>query len=63
VFLNDEPLDASSVLYAGVTPGFLGLYQVNLRLPERLEENPRIRVAIGTQISPDAVHLAARASE
>lgn len=63
VFLNDAPLDASSVLYAGVTPGFLGLYQVNLKLPERLEKNPRIRLEIGTQISPDGVHLAARASE
>jgi uncharacterized protein (TIGR03437 family) len=63
VFLNDAAVESSRVLYAGVTPGYAGLYQVNLRLPEKLDANPRIRLAIGTQSSPAGVRLAARASQ
>ena len=33
VSLNGVPLAASDVLYAGVAPGFAGLYQVNIRIP------------------------------
>jgi uncharacterized protein (TIGR03437 family) len=62
VFLNDEVIDASRILYAGVTPGYAGLYQVNLRLPDKLDENPRIRLAIGPRESPPGVRLPALAS-
>ena len=63
VFLDDVPMDASGILYAGVTPGYAGLYQVNLRLPETLDANPQIRLAIGPQASPAGVRLAALPSQ
>lgn len=63
VFLNDQALEPSRVLYAGVTPGYAGLFQVNLHLPDTLEADPQIRLAIGTLTSPPGVRLAARASE
>jgi uncharacterized protein (TIGR03437 family) len=63
VFLNDVAVEANRILYAGVTPGYAGLYQVNLRLPENLDADPRIRLVIGNQSSPAGVHLAARANQ
>lgn len=54
VLLNGTPTAPGSILYAGLTPGFSGLYQINLRLPSVLPPNPRIQVAIGLQVSPAA---------
>jgi uncharacterized protein (TIGR03437 family) len=57
ILLNGSPIPPECVLYAGLTPGFAGLYQINLRLPVDLPANPEIRVAIGPQISPASVQL------
>ncbi len=50
VLFNDVPLDRLRILYAGVTPGFAGLYQINLRLPDEVAADPevRLRTADGT---------------
>ena len=33
VTLNDSLIPPDSVFYAGLTPGFAGLYQINVRVP------------------------------
>jgi uncharacterized protein (TIGR03437 family) len=58
--LNGAPCPASSILYAGLAPDFVGLYQINLRLPDNLPSNPEIRIAIGSQVSPASVLLPAQ---
>lgn len=57
ITLNGTPVDPSDILYAGVAPGFAGLYQVNLHLPSTVAKNPAIRAVLGKQSSPDGVIL------
>lgn len=57
ILFNGTPVPRAAVLYAGLAPGFAGLYQINLRLPAILTANPQIQVAIGTEISPTAIQL------
>jgi uncharacterized protein (TIGR03437 family) len=52
VLLNGTPVDGKSILYAGVTPGYAGLFQINLLLPMDAPENPEIRVTSYGVTSP-----------
>jgi uncharacterized protein (TIGR03437 family) len=45
------------VLYAGVTPGFGGLYQVNLKLPDWVGPNAEVRIFCGDASSPSGVRI------
>jgi uncharacterized protein (TIGR03437 family) len=58
VYLNGSPLDKSQVLYAGLCPGWAGLYQINLRLPGDTPPDPEIRLAIGEAASAPGLKLA-----
>ena len=60
VWVEGKPVDPSRIYYAGVTPGYAGLYQINVKLPDEMGRNPEVRVAIGDSISPASVHLAAQ---
>ena len=58
LLLNGAAIDPHQVLYAGVTPGYCGLYQINFTIPAGAGTNPEIRVEIGTQISISSIKLA-----
>jgi uncharacterized protein (TIGR03437 family) len=62
VLLNGVEVEAPAILYAGVTPGFAGLYQINLRLPAALPANPELRVGVGERLSPPGLLLPATAA-
>jgi uncharacterized protein (TIGR03437 family) len=58
IFLDGELLPGSSVYYAGITPGFPGLYQINLRIPEKISKaEQELRVAMSDQTSQTALLL------
>ena len=57
ILINGGVCASCSVYYAGVTPGFAGLYQINLRLPDGLPSDPAIQMAIGAESSPAGVQL------
>ncbi len=52
VLLNGDEIPAGRILYAGVAPGYAGLYQINLQLPDSLSANPEIRLRLGDEMSP-----------
>jgi len=58
VLLDGVAIDHSLILYAGVTPGYCGLYQINFTLPKDAGTNPEIRLQIGTSISAASIKLA-----
>jgi len=43
VWLNGVPVPAAGVLYAGISPPYAGLFQINLRVPEDAPPDPEIR--------------------
>ena len=57
VLLDGVAVTPERVGYAGLAPGYAGLYQINLRLPASAPVNPEVRIAIGDDISPPNLHL------
>jgi uncharacterized protein (TIGR03437 family) len=58
VTLGGRPLAESDILYAGVTPGFAGLYQLNIRIPADAPDGDLpLAVSIGGVPSPDGAYL------
>ena len=57
VLLDGVAVEPGLVGYAGLAPGYAGLYQINLKLPANVPVNPEIRIAIGEDISPPALRL------
>ena len=57
IALDGATVDSMSIKYAGIAPGFAGLYQINLQLPDSVGANPEIRVGVGTLVSRTGVKL------
>jgi uncharacterized protein (TIGR03437 family) len=57
VSLGGVLVDPKLIWYAGVTPGYAGLYQVNLQLPDPIAPNPELRLVMGGYKSPAGMIL------
>jgi uncharacterized protein (TIGR03437 family) len=57
VLLDGNVVDPSAIAYAGIAPGFAGLYQINLILPASTGSNPEIRIGIGDAIAKSGLHI------
>jgi uncharacterized protein (TIGR03437 family) len=57
ILLDGTAVAPERIGYAGVAPGWAGLYQINLKLPESTGLNPEIRLAAGDAISPPDLRL------
>ncbi len=58
VKLNGRAAPRDHIYYAGLAPGFAGLYQINLLVPADTAANPELRVAVGGSESAASVRLA-----
>jgi uncharacterized protein (TIGR03437 family) len=47
-------------LFAGLTPGFVGLYQINVTIPRNIEKGPKVRMLLdfGNNITSNPVDIA-----
>jgi uncharacterized protein (TIGR03437 family) len=59
--LDGAAIPREDIFYAGVTPGFSGLYQINFRLPAALPADPEIRLAMEGRESAPGRRLLTRA--
>ena len=57
LLLDGSALDASLILYAGVAPGFAGLYQINVQIPNTVNPNPDLQIGFGDALSPTGLKL------
>ncbi len=57
ILLDGTPAPSTAIQYAGVAPGFAGLYQINLELPASTGKNPEIRLQLDGAASIPGVHL------
>jgi len=57
VLLDGNAVDPSAIAYAGIAPGFAGLYQINLILPGSTASNPEIRIGIADAIGKSGLHI------
>ena len=57
ILLDGVAVPPGAIDYAGVAPGFAGLYQINLTLPASTGSNPEVRLKIDGATSISGVHL------
>lgn len=57
LLLDGDPLDASLILYAGIAPGFAGLYQINVQIPNTVNANPDLQIGFADGVSPAGIKL------
>lgn len=57
VLLDGAAVGAERILYVGVAPGFAGLYQINVRLPDSPGRSPEVRLQVEDQLSRAGVRL------
>jgi uncharacterized protein (TIGR03437 family) len=57
ILLDGVAVDPDAIDYAGVAPGYAGLYQINLTLPLSTGANPEIRLQLDGASSVAGLHL------
>lgn len=51
VWMNGVPVAAAWILYAGISPPYAGLFQINLRIPDDAPADPEIRCGFPERMS------------
>ena len=58
ITIGGVPLAASDIYYVGVSPSYIGLYQVNLRVPDGIPSgNQSMVIQVGGTQSPTGGYL------
>ena len=46
VFIGTDELSGDDITYSGLAPGFVGLWQLNIRIPDKVVPGPTVQVAV-----------------
>lgn len=46
VFIGSDELSSDDITYSGLAPGFVGLWQLNVRIPDKVVPGPVVQVAV-----------------
>lgn len=57
IYLNGNEIPAQQIGYAGIMPGYPAFFEIRLRLPDSLPDDPEIRVCAGNECSPSGTIL------
>jgi uncharacterized protein (TIGR03437 family) len=57
VLLNGVAVPSGAIEYAGIAPGFAGLYQINMTLPKSIKASPEIQLRLDGATSVSKVYL------
>lgn len=57
ILLDGKAVTPGAISYAGIAPGFAGLYQINFTLPMSTGANPEIRLQVDGAVSVAKVYL------
>lgn len=57
IYLDGMELPAGYIVYAGLSVGAAGIYEVRLRLPEWTGADPEVRIAIGEEVTQAGIRL------
>lgn len=60
ILLDGVRMDGQRIGYAGVAPGFGGLYQVNIQVPDETGNDPEIRASASGVLTPAGLRLPVR---
>jgi uncharacterized protein (TIGR03437 family) len=63
VTLDGARVERANIEYVGLAPGFAGLYQINLKIPDWAAANPEIRLSAAGLQSPPGIHIPIRRDE
>ncbi len=60
ILLDGVKVDAQRIGYAGVAPGFGGLYQINIQVPDEVGNDPEVRASASGVLTPAGLRLPLR---
>ncbi len=60
LLLDNVPVDDGNILYVGAVDNYWGLYQINLRLPGNVGDDPTVQIAIRDQMSLPGIRIPLR---
>lgn len=60
ILLNGEPIPLRRVGYAGLAPGFAGLYQINVQIPDEPPADPELRLGVRGRLSRPGLRIPLR---
>jgi len=60
VMFDGVPISDDRITYVGVAPCLAGVYQINVKLPDTVGQDPEVRISLGGKSSVPGIHIPVR---